>query len=344
MAVDPTNLLRDTRPITLRPETNTQIVDPTSLFQSTRPITLNLEDPTSLFQNTRPITLKSEDPANLFQNTRPVALRSEANTQLVDPNINGLISPIYLSPGNSTANSFGAHFLEVLSHWAGAIPLQSFWVVVVTVPPGVRQWIEKFKDSSWDGIGWDGYDLSVYDHLLEPLFSEKNTQQGYVHGCFFARSINIPGEKMDMVSTSTSNGGLLFPSVGKSRTPQNNISMSFMETNASYVDTVIRPWSIITSYLGLVPRIDSIKGNVQAFFYTKNYTAKTSTKRSNAAYEASSVSPKKRKIFTFHDVVPTSISNEECAQRGGDALIERSVNFYFSNYTVENKDIVSLLQ
>lgn len=247
--------------------------------------------------------------------------------------------PVIFTTLNGNVNSFGAHFLEVLGHWAGAIPLQSFWVVVLTIPPGVKTWIEKFKSSSWDGISWDGFDMAVYDHLLDPLYTEKNTQQGYVHGCFFARSITLPGEKIDMVSTNFFNSGLLFPNVEKSRSTLTNVSISFMETNASYVDAVIRPWNIVSSYLGLVPRADNIKGSIDAFFYTKNYAPNASTRSIGSAIE---VAPKKRKIFSFKDVVPISINSEEYTQRG-DGLIERPVGFYYSNYSIQNKDIVSLL-
>jgi len=245
-------------------------------------------------------------------------------------------------------HGFADHFLSVISQWAAAIPIQSFWVVYF-VMPSLTPYLEQLISKGYDVTRWEGFSLKTFAHLVEnyTAASSAQGQEEYTYGCAFARSISIPGEKIEMASTGFTHGGLLFPSVGKARQQTNNISVSFMETNSSFVDAVLRPWSIITSYLGFVPRTPSITGSMHAVFYTKS--DKLDNTLSGPGLPVSKTPAllglplQKRKQFDFFNIAPIVIGNQEYTQQG-DGLLVRPVDFYFTHYSLLNNSTDNLIR
>lgn len=227
---------------------------------------------------------------------------------------------------------FVEDFFRKISDWSGAIPLQSFWVIIITFPNGLRSRLSDYI-SSYDHKPWTGtaggageYDQSVFNELISESW-QNSVNSDYAYGCFFARSISIPGEKTDTASVNVVNQGLQFPSFIKGRSTQNELNVSFMETNDSFIDVVLRPWTIIGSYLGAVarPSSDSIKGTIDAIFYGKTDPGDNLVVR---------------KAFRFDDVIPIDINSQEYTQ-AGDALINRPVKFLYSTYVEGNNSYYS---
>jgi len=221
----------------------------------------------------------------------------------------------------STAKGFVEDFFEKLSTWPGAVPLQAFWVIVITFPRSLPGKIEEFI-KGYDANPWTGYNINVYKNLTSELYQSKQNED-FMYGCFFARSINIPGEKIENVGVNFPQQGLLFPNVISHRTPVSEVSIAFAETNDSFMDIVIRPWSILGGYLGSVARPNSIKGTIEAIFYGKTPPGQNLVKR---------------KSFTFNDVIPIDVNTQEYTQ-AGDGFITRSAKFLYSNYTVKNESL-----
>ena len=76
---------------------------------------------------------------------------------------------------------------------------------------------------------------------------------------YFANSVTIPGETVgtDRVGFSKVNtlyGGLLSGPLITGRKDTENFSISFLETNKSFIDHVLRPWSVAVSQYGLFAR------------------------------------------------------------------------------------------
>ena len=222
-------------------------------------------------------------------------------------------------------SGFVEDFFGKLSNWSGAIPLQSFWVIVITFPPGLQSklnaFVSEYDHKPWNDSVGGGYDQSVFYNLISSPWQD-HVRNDYGYGCFFARSINVPGERVDTTSISVINQGLQFPNIIKGRNSPTEFGVSFMETNDSFIDVVLRPWTILGAYMGAVarPPRDSVKGTIDAIFYGKTDPG------SNLVV---------RKSFKFHNVIPTEVNSQEYTQ-AGDALLVRPVKFLYSSYSMGN--------
>jgi hypothetical protein len=247
---------------------------------------------------------------------------------------------------------FYQYFLQRLGDWAMGIPLQSFWVVIISFPKSIKDvWLARLQ-GDFEPSSWDKFSTNAYGGLVSQLYQEKShsgvgtTNDEYLYGCMFARSVGIPGEKTELTSPSLANAsGLIFPNITKNRSALAELDISFIETNSSFVDNVIRPWNIVVSHLGLVGRAESIKGKIDIIFYAKpniknrDYIRKTTSSAidgdeiTNSQILGLKDKPLiKRKIFTFYDVAPILIGSQEYTQ-AGDALIVRPTKFTYSSYS-----------
>jgi len=293
------------------------------------------------------MTLKILPTAPLFPEhfTPPPALSSVSATQSQNQDLFIEISKPPRAQETFTTG-FGEHFLSVISNWAAAIPIQSFWVMYFEMPK-LDSYITKLIKGDYDVGDWNDFSIDMYNHLISKKYNE-SAQSEYIYGCSFARAISIPGEKTELASTNFTQAGLLFPSVSKNRIQTNTLQASFMETNASFVDTVLRPWSIITSQLGFIPRTPKITSTLHAIFYTKSDILDRSMvgTKTRAGIGRTprplNTTLRKRKEFTFYNVVPTSINAQEYTQ-SGDALLVRPVDFYYTHYNISNIDSLSLI-
>ena len=259
---------------------------------------------------------------------------------------------------------FYEYFLSRLGDWAMGIPLQSFWVVVIEFPPSIKNyWINRLP--VFEPIFWNQFDTGAYGGLItkpyQNNFSDGRTTAGeYLYGCMFARSVGVPGEKTELTNPSIANAsGLLFPNISKNRSALSELDISFIETNSSFVDNVIRPWNLLVSHLGLIgrPPDRSIKGTIQIIFYAKpdikneDYIRNSTpiiniigTSREEIDPQIRGIKDKpliRRKIFTFYDVAPTFVSSQEYTQ-AGDALLVRPTKFTYSSYSYSAPKISSL--
>lgn len=238
--------------------------------------------------------------------------------------------------GASAASSGGFYenFLDAIASWDMSIPLQSFWVIIIDFPPGLTgKWLPLLTGQGLDYVSWSDYDVSNYGKLIS------NNQDGggsgnQVYGCLYARTLNVPGERIETTIPGYNNNSYLFPSVVKSRTTPAELQISFMETNNSFIDNVIRPWTIATGYAGLVARQEgSIKGTLRAYFYSK-YTTVSSPRNTTIGSIPRLIGSgaEIRKSFVFYDVAALSVNSQEYTYVG-DALLSRPTTFTYSSYT-----------
>ena len=267
---------------------------------------------------------------------------------------------------------FYEYFLDRLGDWAMGIPLQSFWVIIIDFPKSINNyWLNKIQDGSIEPVKWDRFNKDAYGSLISKPYQNDASinsefQGEYLYGCMFARSISIPGEKTELMSPAIPNtSGLIFPNITKNRSTFAELDISFIETNSSFVDNVIRPWNIIVSHAGLIsrPAAENIKGTIRVIFYAKPQLAETDyiienipkstpfpdtdflnikgPRRPPAGVlerrEIKGIKDKPlihRKVFVFNDVAPTTVSSQEYTQ-SGDALLIRPVKFTYSSYSYE---------
>lgn len=77
------------------------------------------------------------------------------------------------------------------------------------------------------------------------------------HGCMYASRVQIPGENYGTERMGNFVTGYQRGLVGKGRADFPHVAIDFMETNASFTDTVLRPWAILVGHNSL--KISSVK-------------------------------------------------------------------------------------
>lgn len=145
------------------------------------------------------------------------------------------------------------------------------------------------------------------------------------NGCVFAQAIDLPGESLVVnPEGNIMSNSLLRSYVGQGRNQFPAMRMTFLETNASFVDNFLRPWVIATGMFGLLAREPGD---------TKNY-------RTNlVCYKLGTLSQSEAPIplmeIVFYDVCCVAVSNEEYnyAPLAGQPTM-REAQFVYNYYTI----------
>ena len=215
------------------------------------------------------------------------------------------------------------YFLQQLSSWFSAIPMSTQWIVLVDAYPA------GLKSSVIQGLEYTGSDKSGWD-----IDAAKNilTNYGYqkIVGCLFAHAVTLPHENFQVGSVSVQNNRGFLPGVvangrygGDTPMP---LTIEFKETNASFLDFVIRPWVILASHYGLVSRnpgnpteaMKNMKATIHVFQYTRTRAG---------------VSQIPRKMWTFYNCVPYDVP-EQALDYVDEKLQTNRTFWTYSNYTV----------
>lgn len=141
-------------------------------------------------------------------------------------------------------------------------------------------------------------------------------------GCVFAQGCEIPRERVDVVYPRSQRGFRGSPIV-EGRSNHQNLTLSFMETNLSFVDGICRPWSILTSHKGLVarPENESIKTNITLIQYAKTNQY---------------LSPIARKMWTFFDACCVDVAKVPYDYKNDAVETRSSIEFAYSTYQLYN--------
>jgi hypothetical protein len=219
------------------------------------------------------------------------------------------------------------YFLLQLQSWLTTIPLQTQWIAVIdSFPYALNTRILQSLERT-DGAK-KGFDIDQAKTLLTSFPFQK------VIGCVFAQGAQIPGESYTVESAAIENNRGFIPGViSGNRAPYNNmpLQLSFLETNTSIVDFVFRPWTMLASHYGYVAREGDMPGSKDYYNVKSNITLLCYTR----SYQNISQIP--RKVFTFYNVVPTIIQNQNLNYSDEPALATAyTVSFSYTNYTVQN--------
>ena len=219
-------------------------------------------------------------------------------------------------------------FRQLLGQKEFSIPLGSnFFIRIETIPPAVRNHVDYFEPGRPGGNGWNI--SAATNNLLN--FSQKNGETG---ACLFANGITPPVESVSVSRVGMQaayddfSGGLLDGVVTRSRKQQEPVAISFLETDQSFVDFVIRPWVIFTSHLGLIARadnsIDNIKTTITAIFFSTH---------------GNGVTP--RKVFKFFNCAPVSIDTATAYDYGANAVNTIKTSWAYNHYSLSYSDTFS---
>ena len=213
-----------------------------------------------------------------------------------------------------------SRFRELLGSEEFSIPLGSnFFIHIESIPTAIANtenlnYFEVGRKNKWNIA--DGTNNLI------------NINNGNVDGaCLFANGITPPVEAINVARVGMHaafddhSGGLLDGVVTRSRKQQDSVAISFLETNQSFIDFVIRPWVILTGHVGLIARapgsVDDVKTTITATFFSR-YNGQ--------------VSP--RKIFTFFGCAPVSIDTATAYDYGTNAVNTIKTTWAYNYYTL----------
>lgn len=221
-----------------------------------------------------------------------------------------------------------SYYLDLLGKWPTGIALASQWFInfyldpILPLASNLQSVLNDREVSGWQ------YDTNVTKYLLDGSIQLSN---GNLMGCAFSRQVTLPVELINASHAGLEYGGFQAPATSSGREKYGNLSVYMLETNASFTDLVLRPWSIMVGYNGLVARqkgsVKNVKANADVVMLSKT-----------GSYQPMAI----RKIYRFFNIAPVKIFSEEYSYaeeglRGGE------VEFIYDRYTILDGDSGSLL-
>ena len=212
---------------------------------------------------------------------------------------------------------------QVLQSPAGSIPKGAQWVlsfdgvygeVATTGNTGKIVPIEAIKKGTLFEPGKWNIDPSI-DATLEEKYQTTK-------GCMWAQAVSVPGEGLSVNTEGVSYNGYIRSQVGAGRADQNTLSISFLDTNISFVDNTIRAWVIATGHLGMIARTgpDNYRGNVSLY---------------RLGVLTSEDPPFVTQHYQFYGVCPISITTEEWNYSRDISFRPREATFAYHYYTLD---------
>jgi hypothetical protein len=141
-------------------------------------------------------------------------------------------------------------------------------------------------------------------------------------GCMFVQAVQLPGESTVVNPEGLQQGGYIRSYIGGGRDAFQTVSISFLETNISFVDNVIRPWVVATSHLGMLAR----KG-------PENYRCNFSVYKLGVISQ--DTSPYVALKYTFYGACPVSVTGEEYNYTQTNSPVNREATFTYHYYNIE---------
>jgi hypothetical protein len=208
-----------------------------------------------------------------------------------------------------------------MESWFTTVPMRTQWMVLIENYPVLLQTSVIQNLERTEG-NYHNFDISQAVSILKSYPLNKVT------GCIFAQGASIPGLEVLEVNRDKAFGdkqrGFIPGVIATGRQPFNDLTLEFRETNTSFVDFVVRPWTILAEHFGMVARPPGDPRNVGTTITILQFTR---------TYQNISQIP--RKIWTFYNCMPTSISNKNLTY-DQEALEINSTEWAFSNYAVRN--------
>lgn len=212
-------------------------------------------------------------------------------------------------------------FLSQMESWFSAVPLRTQWMLLIQGYPALLQTQVVHSLERYEG-NYNNFDISQAVSIL------KSYPLNRVIGCVFAQGINIPsGQTLDTQKDKIfgdKQRGFLPGQISTGKNAFDNLTIQFRETNTSFVDFVVRPWSMLSSHFGFVARepgdLRDMKTNITILQYTRSYQK---------------ISQIPRKIWTFYNCYPVSVDNKNLTY-DAEAMDIHSTQWAFSNYAIQN--------
>jgi hypothetical protein len=215
-------------------------------------------------------------------------------------------------------------YLDILSRWPTSIPASTQWCVYIEIndlPLLKSNFLTTLKNLEMIG-GADSWEVSK--KIIEIFASKSNTNPHDIYPfCAFASDVSLPSDTIDASNEGLQFGAFQAPVTSKGRGNYQKFTVSFLETNLSFVDLFIRQWMILTGHYGFVTRSDATKNiklpKLDILFYGKN---------------GSGINQINRKIIRFFNVAPVSVEGSSLGYNTDTAVQKYRVSFVYDSYCI----------
>lgn len=232
----------------------------------------------------------------------------------------------------SIVSSHIPYFHSFLCRWAYNMALPFFWVVVIDAQNRSHLMNSITSIGNIEPSLKGKWNISSQD--LQAVF---NDEVQNTIGCIFADGVEIPGMGMSVgkAGGALGRGGHLGSPISEGRSDPGTLQISFKETNMSFVDLFLKPWSVITSYKGLIADDGGLRGNSGATYWGGSIKANIHVYQLAKAGTGVDVctSSVVRKQYHFYDAVPTEVSSDSMTMEQS-GVNKRQTHFAYNYYTV----------
>lgn len=225
-----------------------------------------------------------------------------------------------------------------ISDFSGQIPLffDAFLSRPASTLPKGSQWVVDFeglqdvKSAILKTVSLEPQKWSIKEGLNLLTDSGDYNRKGLL----FAQAVSIPGESTVANPEGIQKNHFIQTTTGDGRSPyaSNALNISFLETNVSFVDNVIRPWVITTARLGLIARPPG----------------ETNYRQNISVYKFGVLTPNQPPFilikYTFYGACPIEITSEEYNYSPTTGAINRDVTFLYHYYKVEVPNNLAITQ
>ena len=210
-------------------------------------------------------------------------------------------------------------FFKALESWEANIALQSLWMVLFSIPKVVTDEMMKSVGEQPAGQPWnvDGSRKALFTDPFQKLM-----------GCIIAQDVGTPGEGIDMQYVGTENRGFIPSPVITKRESYKPLVISFLETNVSIVDSLIRPWNVARPGTGAIP----YPAKTDIFVINLSRIGTDLVQKDGEIVNQRGLIP--RKIWTFQNCFPISVDEESYTYDTDIQLTRRKIPFAFQRYQV----------
>jgi len=242
------------------------------------------------------------------------------STPVVEPQVRAAIPPATTLPVSEMVYQIPFFLQSVLSTPAGALPKGPLWIVTFEGSPNEGAYIGN------SGIPQAVLSINDYEPGFWNVTNAINTicSDSYMKtkGCILVQNVNLPGEQIYHTTEGLQYNGFIRGIVGNGRQDFETLRIGFLNTNVSFVDNVIRPWTIMTGHKGMIAR----SGKDQ---YRTNITVRRLG--TNGAKQP----PFILQTFTFYGACPISVDAEEYTTTDNETAVIKTATFVYQWYTVD---------
>lgn len=220
------------------------------------------------------------------------------------------------------------YFHQTICQWAYNIPLKVNWVLIIQ-PDDKDYLLKKIAgiNATYENKEWD-----VFNSAIETTL---DTVQVPI-GCIFAQGVVLPGEDVALEYAGITEGskrGFINAPIINGRANFQPLEVGFLDTNRSFVDSFLRPWSIVVAHNGLIPSRNSDPTRPSKDSIKATITVHQLARDSRKPTDKDSII---RKTFRFYGCAPINISGETLDYSGGTDFPKLQAKFVYNTYSIDD--------